>query len=76
MTEVLCRGYRKDRQRTEEISKHVATIDPGTGAQEPAAGHENFQRYRTDPTTREDFDPVTARACLQTVSCDEEQLEP
>ena len=42
----------------------------------PPAGHENFQRYRSDPTTRDDFDPVTARACLQTVSSDEEQLEP
>ena len=29
-----------------------------------------------DPDTREDFDPVTARQCLQTVSSDEEQLEP
>ena len=73
---VLCKGFRKDRQRAEELSRHIAKTDPSEGAQEPPAGHENFQRYRSDPITSKEFDPITARACLQTASSDEEQLDP
>ena len=62
----------------EEIAEQIVDLADDTGAiaHEPAAGHENFQRYRTDPATRDDYDPVTARSCLQTVNSDEEQLEP
>ena len=43
---------------------------------EPAPGRENFQMFRTDPTTRENFDRLTARRVLQEPSSTEEGLEP
>ena len=43
---------------------------------EPAPGRENFQMFRKDPTTRENFDRVTARRILQETSSAEEGLVP
>ena len=43
-------------------------------AAELAAGRENFQRYRSDPIIRENYDSNTARRVLQEPSSNEEGL--